>query len=217
MTATIETQNTVDQTLNVELTAMDELLNNPNRDHGRVLEQAYRVIMLMSRMLGQTEKLYVLDQEPQLYAQVNKLKGTYNTWTVLAITIASGSLSIAGGFVGMGAAIPGTSLGQVMGNAAPNTLGWLSNAQWGKNLSNVGQGLGGVGTGTGAFGSLANNTSESKRAFCNHIIEEIKRKRSDREEATRQQRNQIDSASNNCKQAAQAVHSAITNLLMTSR
>lgn len=217
MAVTTNPQNTVVQTLNVELTAMDNLLNDPNCDHGRVLEQAYRVLMLMSRMLGQTEKLYVLDQEPELYAQVKKLKGTYNTWTVLAITIVSGSLSIGGGFIGIGAAIPGTSLGELAANSAPNTLGWLSNLQWGKNLSKVGQGVGGVGTGTGAFGSLASNSAESKRALCNYVIEEIKRKRSDREEATRQQRGQVDSASNNCKQTAQAAHQAASNLLMSAR
>lgn len=214
---TVEHPQTVQDTLNVQLTKLDNMLEDPNCDHSRVLEQAYKILMLMSRLLGQTEKEYVLDQEPELYAQVKELKGTYNTWTVLAITIASGSLTIAGGFVGMGAAIPGTALGQTMGNAAPNALGWLSNADWAKKLANIGQGMGGVGQGTGAFGKLAGDSNEAKRSFCHIVIEEIKRKRSDRYDASQQMRNQSDAAANNCRQSAQASHSTAMQIMQATR
>jgi hypothetical protein len=208
--------NTVLDTLNTQLVEMDKLLNDPNFDHGRVLEQALKVLMLMSRLLGKTEKEYVLNNETELFAQVKEMKGTYNTWSVLAVTIASGSLTIAGGFVGMGAAIPGTSLGQSIGSSAPNALGWLSNADWAKKLGGIGQGIGSVGQGTGSFSSLLNNSNEAKRAFCHVVIEEVKRKRSDRDDASRQMRDQANAASSNCRQALQAVHNAASQIL-TSR
>lgn len=203
----------IQDTLNTQLVELDKLLADPNFDHSRVLEQALKVIMLMSRLLGDTEREYVLDTEPELFAKVKELKGTYNTWSVLALTVVSSSITIAGGFVGMGSAIPGTSLGQTMGNAAPNALGWLSNADWAKKLADIGQGMGAVGQGTGGFTSLFNNSNEAKRTVVQVMIEEVKRKRGDRDDAARQQRDQSYSAANICRQAIQAAHSAAQQVL----
>ena len=204
---------TVQDTLNSELVRLDKLLEDPNFDHSRVLEQAFKVIQLMSRMLGNMEKEYVLDHEPELFAKAKELKGTYNTWSVLALTIVSSSVTIAGGFVGMGSAIPGTSLGQTMGNAAPNALGWLGSADWAKKLADIGQGMGAVGQGTGGFSSLLNNSNEAKRVVFQIMIEEVKRKRGDRDDAARQMRDQSYSAANNCRQAVQAAHNAAQQVL----
>lgn len=212
-TASCPSNSTVQDTLNSELVRLDKLLDDPNFDHSRVLEQALRVIQLMSRMLGNLEKEYVLDNEPELFAKAKELKGTYNTWSVLALTIVSSSITIAGGFVSMGSAIPGTSLGQTMGNAAPNTLGWLGNADWAKKLGSIGQGMGSVGQGTSGFTSLFNNSNEAKRVFVQVMIEEIKRKRGDRDDAVRQMRDQSYSTANNCRQAIQAAHNAAQQIL----
>ncbi|ADI38321.1 hypothetical protein [Waddlia chondrophila] len=200
-------------TLNAELSRMDQLLEDPNCDHARVLEQAFKVIQLMSRMLGNMEKEYVLDQESVLFVKAKELKGTYNTWSVLALTIVSSSVTIGGGFVGMGAAIPGTTLGQTLGNASPNALGWLGNAAWAKKLGSIGQGMGAVGQGSGGFTSLMNNSNEAKRTVFQVVIEEVKRKRGDRDDAARQMRDQSYSAANNCRQAIQAIHQAAQQIL----
>lgn len=207
-----ESHNILD-TLNTELVALDKLREDPNCDHSRVLEQAYNVIRLMSRLLGNMEKEYVLDNEPELFVKVKELKGSYNTWMVVALTIASSSIIIGGGGTNMFAAIPGTSLGAAMGNAAPNTLGWLGNADWAKTLGSLGTGLGAVGQGTGGFTSLFNNSNEAKRVVVQVMIEELKRKRGDRDDAARQQRDQCSSAGNHCGQAIQAAHNAAQQIL----
>ncbi len=203
----------VQETLNSELVRLDKLLDDPNIDHSRVLEQAFKVIQLMSRILGNMEKEYVLENEPALFAKVKELKGTYNTWSVLALTIVSSGITMGGGFVSMGSAIPGTTLGQTMGNSAPNALGWLSNTAWAKKLADIGQGMGAVGQGSGGFTSLMNNTNEAKRAVFQVMIEEIKRKRGDRDDAARQNRDQSYSAANNCRQTIQATHNAASQIL----
>ncbi len=201
------------KSLDSQLINLDKLIDDPNFDHSRVLEQALKVIMLMSKLLGNMDKNYVIDNESELFAKVNELKGTYNTWTVLVITIASSSLQIGGGFIGVGSAVPGTKLGEFASSKAPNALGWLSNADWGKTLQGIGQGTVTVGQGSGALSSLTNNTNEAKRAFCQVILEEIKRKRNDSNDASRQKRNEVDSASNNCKDVIGRAHGAAQAVL----
>lgn len=208
---------TVLDTLNTQLVQMDKLLNDPDFDHARVLEQALKVLMLMSRLLGKTEKEYVLKNQTELFVQVKEMTGTYNTWPVLAVTIASGTLTIAGGLASIGAAIPGTAIGQKMANAAPNALGWLSDANSAEKISGIGQGIGYVGQGMGGFSSLLNNSNEAKRAFCHVMIEEVKRKRGDRDDASRQMRDQASAAANNCRQAMQAAHNAVSQVLSQQR
>lgn len=217
----VEQSNTLSETkieeeINTQLTSLDTLLLDPKADFRIVLEQAYKILMLMSHRLRQTNHRYVMDQEPELFAQVSELKGTYGSWQVLAITIASGSLSIVGGLVGAGAAIPGTGFGQAMANQAPNALGWLSAADWGKKLTAIGGGIGSVGQGTGTFGKIGSDSNEAKRVFCNVLIEEIKRKRSDREDASRQNREQCSSASGSWRQAMEAAHQASMQVMQRS-
>ncbi len=210
------TENVIEEAIDVQLIAMDALLADPKADFRTVLEQAYKILMLMSHRLRQTNRTYVLDQEPQLFAQVNELKETYNSWGVLAITIASGTLTIAGGLVGAGAAIPGTGLGQSLANSAPNALGWLSSESSGKMLTAVGGGIGSVGQGTGAFGKIGSDSNESRRTYCNVLIEEIKRKRSDRDDSARQNREQCSAANSSWHQALEASHQACMQVLQRS-
>lgn len=203
----------VDETLNAELVKMDKLLENPNCDHRNVLDQAYKIMILLNRKLAITEKNYVLDQEPELWAKVKELKGTYNTWTVLTVTVLSGGLSIAGGFIGIGSAIPGTAMGTGLSNASPKLFSFLSNTAWAQKLSSIGQGVGGAGQGVGAFGKLAGDNEEAKRTFIQFAIEEMKRKGSDRQEAYRQSRDQSHGAINSWQSAAQQGHQTAMRVL----
>lgn len=184
----------IQDTLNNQLIKLDQLLADPNFDHSRILEQALKVIMLMSRLLGNMEKTYVLDNESEVYGKVKELKGTYNTWTVLLITIASGTLTAGGGLVKAGSAIP-------------------KFAAWTDTLKNFGDATSATGQGTGAFSSLANNTNEAKRAVCQVMLEEVKRKRNDRDDAAKQKRNELESASNLSRDAIRQFHDAAQQIL----
>src|ERR1700733_12603058 len=81
-----------------ELERMDHMLQDPLRDPALILQQAYRIIGLLQRRTAQTEKLHVLDTEPALWENIQKLKGSYNAWDVLATALLSGVLTGAGGF-----------------------------------------------------------------------------------------------------------------------
>ena len=195
--------------VNEELLRMDEMLLDPHCDPALKLQQAYRILDMLFRRAAKSEKEYTLDKEPLIWEDVKKLKGSFNTWTVLGTAVASGILTGAGGFLSIGSAVPGTKAGMGLAAAAPKLFQFFGNANNGKLLSTISGGVSGVGHSFDVFGKMFGNSDEAKRVVYNYVIEEGKRKMGDRQDAFRQDRDAGTGAINNCRSVAEAFHRAI--------
>jgi hypothetical protein len=196
-----------------ELEQMDEMLNNPFCDPALILQQAYRIVELLQRRTVQTEKLHVLETEPELHKDVQKLKGSFNSWEVLATALISGLLTAAGGLTTIASAVPGTTAGQSLAASFPDIFQFLADANNAKTLVSVGEGMKGVGQGSDVFQRIFNNGDEAKRVVLNYLIENSKRKQSDYQDASRGARDHVHGAQNHCHTVAETFHRAIESVL----
>lgn len=199
--------------INGELLMIDEMLLDPKCDFAMVLQQAYRVLDLLQRLAARSDKTYALDKEPELWEQVQELKGSFNTWKVLAVAIISGVLTAAGGFLSIASIIPGTAAGQGLANAAPNVFGFLSDANNSKAISSVGEGAKLFGQGSDVFRQIFNNTDEAKRVVHNYLLQDLQRKQSDRSSAAKEARDLGTAAMSNCRAAMTEFHRVFESIM----
>lgn len=199
--------------INDELELFDKMLNDPSVDPALILQQAFRIIELLQKRLAHAEKSQVLNKDSELWEDVQKLKGTYNAWDVLATALISGLLTTAGGFTTIASVLPGTTAGQSLAAAFPDVLQFFADANNAKTLTNVGDGMKGVGQGSDIFQRIFSNGDEAKRVVLNYLIENGKRKQSDSQDAYRGAREQVHGANNQSRSVAQTFHDTILALL----
>lgn len=189
----------------------DLQLQNPNADYSRVMEQAFKVIMLLMRKFARTDKEYVLDKGPQLLEEIARIKSTYNNKLNLAITVISSSITIAGGLTGLSGAFPGTDAGKYL--AKMPLLSSFADAGFGKTLKGWSKGMSGIGQGSGAFGGIFKENFEAKRIVYQFDLEEGKRKRQDRQESAAQSQQTRQQALRDAKEVMQSLHQVASQIL----
>ena len=194
--------------INEELERMDAVLQDPFCPPELKVQQSLRVLELLQRLQAKWEKLYALGKDPEIWEDVQKLKGSYQTWSLLATSLISGISTVAGGFTIMASVVPGTAAGKSLANALPKAFQFFADANNAKSLASVGEGIKGVGQGSDVFQKLFSNGDQAKQVVLNYLIEDAKRKRSECQDAARHARDQGDGASNTRRTTAQTAHTA---------
>lgn len=206
---------TTEQTVASELQSLTAMIDNPNCDFRNVLQQILAIMTLLHRMGCRENREYALNKELDMKIEVNNVKKTYNSWKVLTITIASGSLQILGGAVGAFGAIPGTIAGTGLASLAPKVFGFLGNAANAQKIASVSQAVTGVAQGTGAFGGIFHSGEEAERAVHQYALNYGQRKNEDSNRAYGEE-NQLGQGSlRNAHEAESVAHSTVTHLLET--
>ena len=191
----------------------DLQLKNPNADYSRLMEQAFKVIMLLMRKSARTDKEYVLNKGPQLLEEITRIKSTYNNKFNLAITVISSSITIAGGLTGLSGAFPGTVAGEYLATKMPAVFSSFADAGFGKTLNGWSKGMSGIGQGSGAFGGIFKENFEAKRIVYQFDLEEGKRKRQDRQESAAQSQQAQREALSKAMQALESTHRAASQIM----
>ena len=199
--------------INAELLAIDDMLNDPKCNFSLVLQQAYRVLDLLQRLTSRNDKSYSLDKEPEIWDQVQQLKGSYNTWQVMVTAIVTGVLSGISGLVGIAAVFPGTPAGQALADASPKLFSAFANADGAKTIRDISDATQKFSQGTGSIQKLVGDTDEAKRVVYNYMMQEYQRKQNDRNESSRQARDQGSAALNNCRSVMEALHRVFESIL----
>jgi len=185
-------ENYLDRTLETSFEELQELMDEPNTDFMRVMEQAYKVLLLLNRRAARTDKMYAQDKEPEIRMHIHDVKGTFNRKDVLAIQCFFAGLTILGGFATMGSLVP-LPLGA-------------------ETLKGAGTALGQIGQGGGSIGNAFANNAESQRKVCEFELEESKRRRGDRDDSERKNADQQRQALSDWKSMARTVNEAFKQM-----
>jgi hypothetical protein len=163
---------------------IDDELKKPDRNFERLQALVYLAVVGLMHKFKQVDQEFIFDSGLQIKVQAVKVQGTYNTWPAVTITIVSSAISIAGGMAGLAPLVP---------------VSWIS-AQTAGVFAGASQSIGTAGTGLGGVGSIFNTQSESIRFVYQIDLEEIKKKREDKEGAKHQKSQRGNDAKNELSQ-----------------
>ncbi|NGX43590.1 MAG: hypothetical protein K940chlam7_01888, partial [Chlamydiae bacterium] len=79
-----------DKEAEVQVVKLEQLINDPNCEFRSILHQIYKVATVLHRLSNRENKIYAQNKELEMFAEVKNVKGTYNNWKVVTITIVSG-------------------------------------------------------------------------------------------------------------------------------
>lgn len=164
------TSKILDSTIETLSKKIDDELKKPDRDFVKLQEYVYKVVAAMMHRAKQTDQEFICESGIEIKVQAVKVQGTYNTWPALLITFVSSGISLAGGAAGVSP-------------LAPNS--WIS-PEKADVLARASQGIGTAGTGLSGVGSIFNSKGEGTRFVYQILLEEVKKKREDRESAKQQ-------------------------------
>lgn len=172
----------LDEKMVVYLDKFDEMLEDPQQDHTRLLNEILKIVVVLMRTSAKIDKNYALDREVEIWAHVEDVKGTFNSKKVLYLTIASGlAIGFSGIVIGL-SAIPGTTLGNALANTKFSFLSGVADIE-GKRINTIGSAIGQIGQGIGLFPKISDEINQSERNILQHKLEEAKQKRQDRKDA----------------------------------
>lgn len=170
-----------------KLTKMiDDELKKPDRNFEKLQALVYLAVMGMMHKFKQVDQEYISESGLQIKLQAVKVQGTYNTWPAVAITIVSSVVSIAGGAAGLSPLAP---------------LTWI-NADTARIFQGASQSIGTAGQGLGGIGSIFSSKGESTRFVYQIDLEEIKKKREDKEASKHQKSSRSNEARNNAHESS---------------
>jgi hypothetical protein len=166
-------------------------LSKENVDHEKIFHQMCSVFKLLCHQGTQYNHEFVNESGHQLMIEVKKVQKSYKSWTVLAFTVISGGLQIAGGvFSGISA------FGQYTGGG----------------LQKIGTMCSGIGQGTGSLSSIFRDQQEGKRAVYQMIISNMQSDRDQYKQSTGQLYGNAETLRNTAKAADDARKAALQAL-----
>jgi hypothetical protein len=190
----------------------EELLNKPEVDHAKLMDQMLKVVTVLMRLSAKIDKHYSLDREVDVWMHVNNVKGTFGSKAVLSLNIVGACLTIAGGVMGLASAVPGTALGNGLANTSFSFLSGTAAVE-GVRLHNVSGAVGQFAQAVGMFPRIADEVNQSERTLANAHLEETKQKRQDRKESHQRHVQQHDRAIQHAREAAEKEHNTKVALI----
>jgi len=168
-----------------------ELQKGEQADFNKLEKQIFKIVVLMMRRDSRFDHKFAFDSDMEIEIQSNKIKGTYNTWYSLTVTVISAGLQIAAG---------GAGFSQFAGVAQ-------------KTAETTMTSLDGIGRGTGLFSQLLGNRDVSVRSLYEAQQQHMKNLQQDRQQAYSSKQSQQNQMSQTCREADQKAHSTAKNML----
>lgn len=150
---------------------IDGRLKCGNYDFDALQRMIFHVIMLQMRKGAKTDQETIFELTLQISKANTDIKGTYNTWGGITVTLITAGISVIGGFAGL---VP---MVQPMLTVSAKTGEILKGfAQAATPLTSVGQSLGSV-------GSIFKEKHEADRGSLQHRLKRLETKEEDRKSA----------------------------------
>jgi len=200
----------------VELQNLTQLMNDSEPQFRNILSQIYKVMTLLHRLGSKENKNYALNKELTMQVEIKKIKNTYNAWGMLAITVLSAGVTIAGGVVGIFSALPGTAAGEDLAKLG-SVFASFKNKDFAKNISSISQAISGIGQGTGVFGKIFENKNEAERAVLQFHQSQLQRKHEDSNRAYSEENQLAREALRKSSEAESAANNIITSIISRDR
>jgi hypothetical protein len=176
----------IDDLLSKHFAEFDTLLTTVNKDHNRIMTEASKLIILLAHYGMKADHENIMDHHEEMWVRVHEVKGTYNSKTVLILTIVSASLTILSGLVGLASIVPGTSLGTTLVNKGFTFL--KGGLETGKQIKTGADAVGQFANAAGMFPNIAEKANESKRVVLNAHKDEEQQKTQDRKDSKQRNR-----------------------------
>lgn len=145
---------------------IDEALHAETYDYERIHAMVLRFCMIHMRHVVKEDHEYIAKIGDQIKVQSEKIRGTYNSWPVVTVTLISSAVSIVGGVAGFSTMIrPGSELAKTFAASA--------------------HGISTMSTGISGAGSLLNSRTEGDR----QVLQLVLRRDQDKEEEKKGSKN----------------------------
>ena len=177
--------------------AIDEELKKSDRNFEKLQTYIYALVMGLMHKYKKVDQEYILESGAQIKIQAVKVQSTYNTWPAVAITLVSSAVGIVGGAAGLAPLAP---------------ISWI-NADTARIFAGASQSIGTAGTGLGGVGSIFNSKGESVRFVYQIDLEEIKKKREDKEGSKHQKAQRGNEARSNAHEHDKLILELLRSIL----
>lgn len=189
----IETKKTEPSKVSIELAKLDQMLE-AKCDVRYMLSQIYKICILLYRKNALEDKKYSLDKEPELFAEMDNIKSTYNNRGVVAFKIISGGIQFVAGAIGVGGAFA----------TAAQTWAGVSQA---------------LGTSAGlpsAISTILGEKSEANRSVYSFMQQTLQKKQEDRKRSSSEDDQKLQQLLSESKQQDKECSEVIRSLLYSS-
>jgi hypothetical protein len=190
----------------------EELLNKPEVDHAKLMDQMLRVVTVLMRLSAKNNKHYSLDRDVEVWMHVNNVKGTFGSRTTFALNIVGACFTIIGGFAGVASAFPGTAAGNYFANTSFSFLSGTAQDQ-GARLHNLSSVITQCSQVPYKFGEVNNEANQAERTSGNAHLEGAKNKGQDSKESHRRDLQQQDRALQLLHEVGKNEHDAKATLI----
>ena len=194
-----------DTVIDIELKKADEMLKDSKCDYKNILNQIFKISILLHRLGAVESKIYALDKDQELAAQIKKIRSTYNGWWVMGATMLSGGAQIAGGVLSVIGAVQPQRYADEKNKTGPLPNRLL---ETGKSISNLGQGI-------SPIVSLLNSRAEGNRAVLQFQQQVAQRRQEDRNRSYSEDSQLTREALRKMEQADSELHQAISRMVDT--